>query len=305
MLSAFDPYPTRLPERARPVPRREPVVHGSGRGPLTARQLSRFERDGFLVLDGFLQPHELRPFIGDLEAMQQDRELERHPGVIREPDGTAIRSVFGIHGLSHRFDALVRDDRLLGLARQILGGDVYIHQSRINRKPAFTGRGFDWHSDFETWHAEDGMPAMRCLSVSVSLTDNHHLNGPLLLVPGSHRTFYPTVGATPDRNWDTSLQRQWVGVPERADLETATRTGGVTCARGGVGTVTVFDCNTLHASAENLSPDDRPNLFFVYNSAENRLTAPFAARQPRPEWLAARTRAEILQPVAHRQYQVA
>jgi ectoine hydroxylase len=49
----------------------------------------------------------------------------------------------------------------------------------------------------------------------------------------------------------------------------------------------LFDCNTLHASADNLSPDDRSNLFFVFNSTENATTAPFAAPRPRPAWVAA------------------
>lgn len=306
MPNAFDPYPTRLPERADPIPRREDVVHGDrDGGPLTPEQLVRFERDGFLVLESYFRPHEVRAFLDDLEAYQQDPALREHPGVVREPDGPGIRSIFGIHRLSARFDGLVRDPRLLDMARQILGGDVYVHQSRINRKPAFRGRGFDWHSDFETWHAEDGMPVMRCFSVSVSLTDNDDLNGPLLLVPGSHRTFYPTVGATPERNWETSLKRQKVGVPEPRDLESAIRARGITAARGGAGTVTLFDCNTLHASADNLSPYGRPNLFFVYNSTENLPAAPFAARGPRPEWLATRESVEVLQPHPHRATEVA
>jgi hypothetical protein len=48
---------------------------------------------------------------------------------------------------------------VVGPARQLLGSDVYVHQSRVNFKPGFNGQDFYWHSDFETWHAEDGMPA--------------------------------------------------------------------------------------------------------------------------------------------------
>lgn len=66
------------------------------------------------------------------------------------------------------------------------GGDVYIHQSRINDKFGFKGSGFNWHSDLETWHSEDGMPRMRALSASLMLTDNNEFNGPLMLIPGSH-----------------------------------------------------------------------------------------------------------------------
>lgn len=299
MPHASDPYPTRLHRPAAPVPRLEPAVRGRrSDGPLDDADLERFERDGFLVLEGFFPDREMRRFLDDLDAYATDPGLADYPGVIREPDSGSIRSIFAIHEMSARFDALVRDRRLLGIATQVLGSEVYIHQSRINRKPAFRGRGFDWHSDFETWHAEDGMPRMRCVSISVTLTENHESNGPLMLVPGSHRTFYPTVGATPPQYWETSLKRQNVGVPEPADLARAIERGGLVRAEGGPGTVVVFDCNTLHASADNLSPAPRCNLFFVYNSVENAMQRPFAAPAPRPAWLAARQAAPVLS--AHR-----
>ena len=38
--------------------------------------------------------------------------------------------------------------------------------------PGFTGSGFSWHSDFETWHAEDGMPSIRTVSCSIPLMEN-------------------------------------------------------------------------------------------------------------------------------------
>ena len=69
-----------------------------------------------------------------------------------------MRSVFAVHRSSALFASISEDPRLLSLAQNILGDDVYIHQSRLNYKPAFHGREFFWHSDFETWHAEDGMP---------------------------------------------------------------------------------------------------------------------------------------------------
>ncbi|MFW6093979.1 MAG: ectoine hydroxylase [Pseudomonadota bacterium] len=293
------PYPTRLNERRDPIPRREPVLHSDAAqrrdGPLRPEQLASFERDGFLVLEDFFQPREVRAFLDDLEAYRADPELIERPEVITEADSDVIRSIFGIHRLSARFDRLTRDSRLLDMAGQLLGSDVYIHQSRLNRKPAFRGRGFDWHSDFETWHAEDGMPRMRCVSISVNLTANNDLNGPLMLIPGSHRTFYPTLGKTPDKYWETSLKRQQVGVPEAEDLQAAAREHGIAAARGGPGTVTLFECNTLHASSDNLSPVPRSNLFFVYNSVENQLDAPFHAPKPRPEWVATRDHVRVLE----------
>ena len=89
-----------------------------------------------------------------------------------------------MHLISDLIAELVRDPRILDRARQILGSDVYVHQSRVNYMPGFTGKGFYWHSDFETWHAEDGMPSPRAVSISLALTDNYPFNGGLMVMPG-------------------------------------------------------------------------------------------------------------------------
>ena len=102
-----------------------------------------------------------------------------------------------------------------------------MHQSRINYKPGFHGKGFNWHSDFETWHAEDGMPSMHAVSASIVLTDNHHFNGPLMLIPGSHKVFVPCLGATPDDHHKQSLKTQEFGVPGNDVLQALIERGGI------------------------------------------------------------------------------
>jgi len=64
--------------------------------------------------------------------------------------------------------------------------------------------------------------------------------------------------------------------------------------KGLAGSLMLFECNTLHASNENMSPWPRSNLFFVYNSVDNALKAPYAAPSPRPEFLATRGNIEPL-----------
>lgn len=184
---------------------------------------------------------------------------------------------------------------MLDIAHQLLDSDVYIRQSRINYKPGFTGTGFNWHSDFETWHSEDGMPRMRCFSMSILLTENNEFNGPLMLIPGSHKWFVPTVGKTPQENWKESLKMQTLGVPEPTDLHKLTGNGGLVAPKGPAGSLLLFECNTLHASSNNLSPWPRSNLFFVFNSVENKLQPPFCGNRPRPEFVASREYATRLE----------
>jgi ectoine hydroxylase len=289
-----DCYPTRLEKPGERFRRLDPVVYSRGAarktGPLSETELAEYEQNGFLVFDSFFSERETERFLDDLREYSKDAAFKQKEQVITEPSGNDIRSIFGVHSISERFDQLTRSPQLLDMAAQLLGSDVYIHQSRMNSKPGFTGAGFNWHSDFETWHSEDGMPRMRCFSVSILLTENNEFNGPLQLVPGSHKWFIPTQGPTPEENWKESLKVQTVGVPSTKELHAMTRANGIVAPKGPPGTMVLFECNTLHCSGNNLSPWPRSNLFFVYNSVENRLQAPYGGTNPRPEFIAARAK---------------
>jgi ectoine hydroxylase len=198
-----------------------------------------------------------------------------------------VRSVFRVHQTSAVFSRVCRDPRLLAVATQLLGSAVYTHHSRINYKPGYAGQAFYWHSDFETWHTEDGLPRMRALSFSVALTENTEHNGPLMVIPGSHRHYVSCPGETPDDNFKSSLRKQEVGVPDPGSLDElmARRTADLTAAKGGPGTVLLFDSNLMHGSNSNITPDPRAVLYFVYNSVHNTPGAPFNGRPPRPPFL--------------------
>ncbi|MFC6438537.1 phytanoyl-CoA dioxygenase family protein, partial [Novosphingobium resinovorum] len=150
------------------------------------------------------------------------------------------------------------------------------------------GKAFYWHSDFETWHAEDGMPRMRALSMSVLLAENTPNNGPLMVIPGSQHVFIACVGETPVDHYRASLRKQEYGVPDEDTLAELAHRQGIVAPTGKPGTVIVFDCNTMHGSNGNITPFPRANAFLVYNAVSNRLEAPFAAATPRPDFIAAR-----------------
>ena len=267
--------------------RREKVVKGQAcDGPLSQQQLDQFEQRGFLFEPGFLNQREVEELTGHLHELLARDEFRGRDFSVTEPGSEEIRSLFAVHFLSERFNRLARDPRLTGRARQILGGDVYVHQSRINYKPGFHGKGFNWHSDFETWHAEDGMPSMHAVSASIVLTDNHTFNGPLMLIPGSHKVFVPCLGATPEDHHKQSLKTQEFGVPGNDVLRALIERGGIEAPTGKAGGLILFDCNTLHGSNANMSPDPRSNVFFVYNRRDNVCDRPYAARRRRPAFLA-------------------
>ena len=296
-LAVEDRSPTRLDHAIAPIPRIGPVVWGRrSDGPLRARELDRFAELGYLVRSDTIGDRLVAGLRGELDRVAADLDPD-DPRVIREPGGS-IRSIFEPHLLSDLVAQVVSLDTVLPVARQLLGGEVYIHQARINLMPGFTGTGFYWHSDFETWHAEDGMPDIRAVSCSIALTHNHPYNGSLMVIPGSHRTFYPCVGATPDNNHDTSLVSQQVGVPDQTTLIKAVDEYGIDQFTGPAGTALWFDANLLHGSGSNITPLPRSYVFLVFNAVDYALREPFAARRRRPGYLAARPGRDVQLPAA-------
>ncbi|GAA5050398.1 ectoine hydroxylase [Nocardia callitridis] len=279
-----DRYPTRLDRPAPHVDRADPTAWGQ----IRSKELSTFEADGFSVLDGLLRPDEVSEFSGEIDRLAGDSALRADDRFIVEKASNRVRSIFEVHKISPMIAELVREERIVGLAREVLGSEVYIHQSRVNYMPGFRGAGFYWHSDFETWHAEDGMPAPRAVSLSIALTDNFAVNGSLMVMPGSQRTFVPCLGSTPADHYRESLQEQEIGVPSNGDITTLAHRYGITQFTGEAGAALLFDSNVMHASANNITPFARSNIFLVFNSVENTLVEPYAAPARRPEYVASR-----------------
>ncbi|MET9561044.1 MULTISPECIES: ectoine hydroxylase [Streptomyces] len=286
MTTVTDLYPSRGTSEVS-VPRQDPVVWSEpgAPGPIPAADLQGYERDGFLAVEQLIDDDEVALYRAELERMVTDPAIRADERSIVEPQSQEIRSVFEVHKTSEIFAQLVRDERVVGRARQILGSDVYVHQSRINVKPGFGASGFYWHSDFETWHAEDGLPNMRTVSVSIALTENYDTNGGLMIMPGSHHTFLGCSGATPKDNYKKSLQMQDAGTPSDEALTKFASQHGIKLFTGRAGSATWFDCNCMHGSGDNITPFPRSNVFIVFNSVENAAVEPFAAPVRRPEFI--------------------
>ncbi|PJG48888.1 ectoine hydroxylase [Sphingobium sp. SJ10-10] len=294
-----DIYPSRHAKMAEFLPRLDPVVHSewADGAPITQAQTAQFESDGYLVLENLFSDEEIAFLQREAGKLLADPDALEEETVITEPGAREIRSIFRIHAQSRVLARVAADERLASVARFLLGDDVYIHQSRLNYKPGFQGKEFYWHSDFETWHVEDGMPRMRALSMSILLAENTPHNGPLMLIPGSHRSFLTCVGETPEDHYRMSLKRQEYGVPDEDSLAELADKHGIVAPTGKPGSVVIFDCNIMHGSNGNITPFPRANAFLVYNAVSNRLAAPFGVDRPRPDFIAARGKPEVIMPI--------
>jgi ectoine hydroxylase len=254
---------------------------------LSADQLKAFDRDGYIFMPNCFSEEEIATLrIEGEQILKADRKE-----VWREKTG-APRTAFAAHTFNEVFRLVVRHPRLLEPLTQYFGEDVYVHQFKLNAKAAFEGDVWQWHQDYGTWARDDGMPQARAMNIAVFLDEVMAINGPLLLIPGSHRQGVFEAG----HDKLTTSYPLWT-----LDKETMTRlcaeaeaaTGqGIVAPTGKPGSVLMFHGNLVHASPPNITPYPRKIVYVTFCACSNHIT-----RFKREEWIAHRDFTPI-EPVA-------
>ena len=229
---------------------------------LSDQQLEAFERDGLLLLPELFSAEE----VARLQAALPALFAEDSPANVIEKASGQVRTAMGLHLRDDLYARLVRHPRLVEPARQILGEPAYVQQVKVNVKAAFEGELWQWHYDFATHHADDGVPAPKALNLHVFLDDVSAFNGPLYFIPGSQRR------QTPAAHLDTRSTSYPLWVVEREAVSALAAEGGMIAATGSAGTGLIFGDTLLHASPPNLSPWDRRIFSLILNPVSNALT---------------------------------
>jgi ectoine hydroxylase len=258
--------------------------------PLADTMVSAYRDDGFLLLP----PDFLPPGTADRITSVVPRILAQDsPRRILERDGTTVRSVYGPHQTDPVIAEVARLPQLLGAVTRLLGGDVYVHQSKVNLKAPFAGEQWEWHQDYINWLRIDGIRRPDLINVAVFLDDATEFNGPLTFIKGSHREGLLAgadvegmpAGYEEAPSWVATLTANEKFQVSRDAIERLARGNGIASAKGAAGSVLLFHPNVLHASAPNISPFGRSVLILVYNTVSN---APQPTGEPRPAFLAER-----------------
>ncbi len=234
---------------------------------LRADQLARFHEDGFLILPGLFSAAEVDALKDQLPALF----AERRPENIREKRSDVVRTAMALHLRNDSFARLVRQPRLVGPAMQLLGPRLYIQQVKVNAKEPFAGEVWQWHYDFATHHAEDGVPEPLALNLHVFLDEVSEHNGPLVFIRGSHKRG-PVRSALDSVT--TSYPLWTVANDTVAELVAE---GGLVTAKGPPGTGVIFGDCLVHGSPANYSPWPRRIFSLTLNPVPNAATR---ARRP-------------------------
>lgn len=256
---------------------------------LSQQQLHMYAEQGFLFLPECFSADE----IGLIKAELPTIFAEDSPRRVVEKNTNIVRSVYGTHETNAIMARLAHHPRLVEPTMQILASPVYVYQFKINAKAAFGGDRWEWHQDYIFWAKEDGMPTDRVLNAVIFLDEVNEFNGPLLLIPGSHREGMIDVtahgGADQPANspaWLSNLTADLKYSLDRATVARQVTRYGIQAPKGPFGSVLFFHGNIIHGSAPNMSPFDRALAIATYNSVENVLAA---VERPRPSFLSSRS----------------
>lgn len=263
---------------------------------ITAEQVKTYADQGFLFLPEWFSEDEVEIMKSQLPAVFN----EESPRRVVEKEGDTVRSVYGSHQTNEVFGRLSRHPRIVEPAMQILGGQVYVHQFKINAKLAFSGDVWKWHQDYVFWLKEDGMPAPSVINTVIFLDEITEFNGPLYLIPRSHREgvieVAPNEQLSPGGSfkpapyldspaWISSLTADLKYSLSREVVASLATRYGMVAPKGRQGSVLFFDSNIVHGSPSNISPFHRVLVLVTYNSISN---PPTNIKNPRPEFLVSR-----------------
>ena len=168
----------------------------SPRGPLaalSAEQRESWERDGFFFARGFAQPALVEAMETRIVEMartqaeggsigaayvvpeQEIADRARHPE-------EALSKIFRVHRCEPVFERFARSPGLLGLIQELLGPDFDCFLSQfIFKLPGALGQ--PWHQDAFYFPFDRGPQ----VGVWLAVTEAELSNGPLWVLPGSHR----------------------------------------------------------------------------------------------------------------------
>jgi len=197
--------------------------------------VERLERDGFVVIEGALDPGEVRRLTSSVDRVWRTEAS----------DGSALHRLAFVPSDAAFLD-LVDHPAALPVVTALLGWNIYLYHCHLDVHPRIRGScapAWRWHQDGGRQNVDLASPRPR-LSIKVAyfLTDVQRAeDGAMLLIPGSH-------------NRDV-LERPPDG---------SVRPSGSEPLLVRAGTAVVMDRRLWHARGDNLSGPTRKVLFYAY-----------------------------------------
>jgi len=225
---------------------------------LTAAQIEEYDRIGAIVVPDVLTAAELAELRAVTDGfVARARQVTQHDAIYdledsHTPQLPRVRRIKAPHLHHEAYARLVRHPRIVALLHSLWPSGVRFDTAKLNMKSAGFGAAVEWHQDWAFYpHTNDDLAA-----VGVMMDDMELANGPLLIVPGSHK------GPV----FDHHAEGAFCGAmnPENRDCDYATAVP----LTGRAGSITIHHVRAVHGSAPNLSNKERRLLLFQYRAAD-------------------------------------
>jgi ectoine hydroxylase len=234
--------------------------------------------NGYFKLEHVIDERQINMLVDKIDGLTETAPS----GVVKENDGVTVRSLYGVHAYDEGYLKLVKHRELVDTAAKLLDKNIYIYQTKINLKKTKEGRSWPWHQDFPFWKYEDEVPHNNMLTAAILLDDVTLDNGPLMMIPGSHKYYieYDSPGNTVMEDYVS--EKLAYTIDENIVDELLKKHGKYTFC-GKKGSILFFDGKIVHGSADNTSLSSRRILYITYNDINNK---PLSNK--RPNYLCAR-----------------
>src|ERR1700730_2545797 len=221
---------------------------------LTKGEIEQYHQLGYLVVPDVLDAGLLAEIRRTVDAIGADagkrttQTRVSEPEESHTPEAPRVRRIKAPHKHFPFFAELTRNPRITGILAQILGPDIRLHGAKLNMKSAGYGAAVEWHQDWAFYpHSNDDL-----LATGIYLDDCEMENGPLLVVPGSHK------GPIHDHHADGYFSGAMDPALSAIDYAKAVP------LTGRAGSMTIHHVRLVHGSALNTSSKPRRLLLHEY-----------------------------------------
>lgn len=225
---------------------------------LSADQKRFYDENGYLLVENAVTPEQLDRLreitYGLIDASRGVTESNEVYDLDRghsaaEPRLTRIK-------LPHKRDPffwdLIRGSRMTEVLTDLLGPHTNLLTSKLNTKAPGGGRAIEWHQDWAFYPATNDS----LLAFGLMLEDVDEANGPLMVIPGTHKG--PVLSHMANGYFAGAID------PDDPLFE---KDKAVTLT-GKAGDMTVHHVRILHGSAPNMSDRNRLILFYECSASD-------------------------------------
>ena len=234
---------------------------------LTPDEIEFYWDNGYVFVENALTPQQLAAIRQDFEAWVEESRQHTEPygdtpaerarfdlEVDHSARRPALRRVASPVDVSDAYLEVMRNNRALDAVTQLIGPNIEYNNSKINAKHPGSATEVKYHQDFMFQpHTNEDLIAVLFFCDDVTME-----NGPLTVVPGSHRTELFD-------HWHDGIFTGTVS----AEVEAA-HLGDAVAVHGPEGSACLMHTRLLHGSAANTSEAPRTLFICEYRAEDSK-----------------------------------